>query len=49
MSILEAPEGLIEFVWWGVGFAKSFSCPTQLQLRLRLCCVVVGAVTEVID
>ena len=36
----------VEFVWWGgVGFAKPFSYPTQLQLRLRNSCVVVGVVT----
>ena len=32
-------ENAIEFVWWGgrvvVGFAESFSCPTQLQCLME--------------
>ena len=32
-------KAIVEFLWWGggVGFEKSFSCPTQL-----LCCVVLS-------
>ena len=30
----KAPDGVIEFVWWGG--EKSILCQTQVQFRLRL-------------
>ena len=41
--ILRLLKATFEFLLWGeAGFAKSFSCPTQL-----LCCIVVGVVTKI--
>ena len=47
--VLKLMEVAVEFVWWGGGGVCTGMFVSNPTTMLRLCCVVVGAVTEVID